>query len=424
MRKIFTLILILNISITAQNNVTVEEVVQEVNQSSIMNYIRQLENFGTRFCLAPNRFEIANWIKSEFQSMGFESVVLDTFVMNTQELPHPVLGPIADTTTLQVNVVATFPGIETPERIFIIGGHYDSFCDNDNLFIVAPGADDNASGTACVLESARAVMEKGYLPKSTLVFIAFGAEELGYFSDLMGSEHYAYEAAARGDDIKLVINNDMIGFNTRPFNQASVNVGPTENFTKIDDVISICETYGSINFVGDGYCGADLWGFTEMGYDGIYFEESDFMIQFYLNYHKDTDISANIDSAFITEVIKGATGVLLSMEDVISSKNTEVYLPDEIALGQNYPNPFNPSTKINYSIPQRSKVLLKVYDVLGNKVAALVDEVKPSGEYQVEFSAIGGSASGGDAWNLSSGIYFYKLIAGSFVETKKMILLK
>jgi len=68
-------------------------------------------------------------------------------------------------------------------------------------------------------------------------------------------------------------------------------------------------------------------------------------------------------------------------------------------------------------------VQLKVYDVLGNEVATLVDEEKPAGSYEVEFSAKGGSASGGDANNLSSGIYFYQLRAGSFVETKKMILL-
>ena len=98
-------------------------------------------------------------------------------------------------------------------------------------------------------------------------------------------------------------------------------------------------------------------------------------------------------------------------------------------LHQNYPNPFNPSTTIKFTILsvgvyRNTLVQLKIYDVLGNEVATLVNEVKPSGEYQIEFSAKGGSASGGDAWNLASGIYFYKLFAGNFVEIKKMILLK
>jgi hypothetical protein len=95
--------------------------------------------------------------------------------------------------------------------------------------------------------------------------------------------------------------------------------------------------------------------------------------------------------------------------------------PSSFLLYQNYPNPFNPSTKILYTIPaagSNNHVTLKVYDILGNEIATLVNEVKPAGTYDVEFS----SESNGKY--LPSGIYFYKLTAGSFVQTKKMILLK
>jgi hypothetical protein len=88
--------------------------------------------------------------------------------------------------------------------------------------------------------------------------------------------------------------------------------------------------------------------------------------------------------------------------------------PSVFSLSQNYPNPFNPGTAISYQLPVNSFVTLKVYDVLGNEVAALVNEQKPAGEYEVEFNAS----------ELGSGIYFYQLKAGSFVETKKMMLLK
>jgi hypothetical protein len=88
--------------------------------------------------------------------------------------------------------------------------------------------------------------------------------------------------------------------------------------------------------------------------------------------------------------------------------------PNNYNLAQNYPNPFNPITTIQYSIPQRSSVTLKVYDVLGNEIAALVNEEKERGVYLVNF----------DASNLASGIYLYRIQAGSFVETKKMILLR
>jgi len=89
-------------------------------------------------------------------------------------------------------------------------------------------------------------------------------------------------------------------------------------------------------------------------------------------------------------------------------------LPVKFALEQNYPNPFNPSTKIKYSVPQLSNVVIKVYDILGNEITTLVNEESPAGEFEVEFGAS----------TLPSGIYFYRLLAGDFVETKKMVLMK
>jgi len=88
--------------------------------------------------------------------------------------------------------------------------------------------------------------------------------------------------------------------------------------------------------------------------------------------------------------------------------------PSEFKLYDNYPNPFNPSTTIRYSIPEASFTSIKIYAALGNEVASLVNESKSAGTYEVSF----------DASNLSSGIYYYSLQAGSFNKTKKMILMK
>jgi Secretion system C-terminal sorting domain len=98
--------------------------------------------------------------------------------------------------------------------------------------------------------------------------------------------------------------------------------------------------------------------------------------------------------------------------------------PASFSLDQNYPNPFNPSTTIRYTVPsvsngQSNHVTLKVYDVLGNEIATLVNENKPAGIYEVQFSAAGKNEA-----ELPSGIYFYRLTARSFTQTNKMILLK
>jgi hypothetical protein len=89
-------------------------------------------------------------------------------------------------------------------------------------------------------------------------------------------------------------------------------------------------------------------------------------------------------------------------------------IPSVYSLSQNYPNPFNPVTKINYSIPKSSLTKLRVYDLLGREVTTLVNDMKQPGMYSVDF----------DGTNFSSGVYFYKLEAGTFTEVKRMIMIK
>lgn len=92
----------------------------------------------------------------------------------------------------------------------------------------------------------------------------------------------------------------------------------------------------------------------------------------------------------------------------------EINNPNTFVLNQNYPNPFNPGTKISFTIPEKSFITLKIYDVLGNEVARLINEERNAGSYEIDFNA----------QNMASGIYFYELKAGSFIQTKKMLLLQ
>ena len=128
----------------------------------------------------------------------------------------------------------------------------------------------------------------------------------------------------------------------------------------------------------------------------------------------------DIWSPEVKTLLKNIAFYLLNLSDVEQGPT----IPGEFRLYQNYPNPFNPSTRIQYQVSSSSQITLKVYDVLGNEVATLVNEYKPAGSYEVEFSAKGGSASGGNAYSLVSGIYFYQLRTGSFIQTKKMVLIK
>lgn len=134
------------------------------------------------------------------------------------------------------------------------------------------------------------------------------------------------------------------------------------------------------------------------------------------------DYSAGNDKAFFWVAVKheadGANSGRLYLDgmqsDVVTGVEQNEELPVVYSLSQNYPNPFNPSTKITFSIPETGMVKLAVYNILGEKVATLLNREVKSGVHEVELNAS----------NLSSGIYFYRLEAGSFTEVRKMIMLK
>jgi len=101
-------------------------------------------------------------------------------------------------------------------------------------------------------------------------------------------------------------------------------------------------------------------------------------------------------------------------KEAVNELTFQTDVPSVYALEQNYPNPFNPSTTINYQIPKDGLVTIKIFDALGREVKMLVNEYKTTGRYSVEF----------DASHLSSGVYFYSVVAGEYKAVKKMLLMK
>jgi len=132
-----------------------------------------------------------------------------------------------------------------------------------------------------------------------------------------------------------------------------------------------------------------------------------------MNYHNHIDNGAGCSLTSSTTAA-ARPNVKLTFSPTTGAENGLSEIPTVFSLSQNYPNPFNPVTKINFAIPKQSQVLLKVYDILGREVAVLVNDVKTPGYYSVDF----------DGTNLSSGVYFYRIEAGSFKDVKKFILIK
>ena len=110
----------------------------------------------------------------------------------------------------------------------------------------------------------------------------------------------------------------------------------------------------------------------------------------------------------------GADGIYIRAGNPIGIQNISSEIPSGYKLSQNYPNPFNPVTNIEFSIPSKGNVKLTVFDITGKEVGLLINDVLSPGTYKFDFNAN----------HLSSGTYFYRLVAGDYVETKKMVLVK
>ncbi|HEX8845912.1 MAG TPA: M28 family metallopeptidase [Pyrinomonadaceae bacterium] len=196
-----------------RRNAVISRIVSEVNARNIENTIRKLVSFGTRNTLSaqdnPTRGIGAarDWLYSEFQKAALTSGGRMSVEKQTFEQAPGRFQRIARTTTL-TNVVATLRGTEpaSANRLYVVSGHYDSMCTSPtDAECDAPGANDDASGTAAVLEMAR-VMAK-YQFEATIIFMAVAGEEQG----LVGATYFAEQAKEKKLDIEAMFTNDIVG---------------------------------------------------------------------------------------------------------------------------------------------------------------------------------------------------------------------
>ena len=286
----------LRLSAATETRTSVAELVAAVNVTSVTSLLQGLQDLQTRYALANNRLQVAQWIQQQFQSFGVTDVQLQSF--NWQG-------------TQQYNVVATIPGTVYPYEYIIVGGHHDSRANDADSYTLAPGSDDNGSGTVAALETARVMMQTGYQPRCSVRFITFAAEEFG----LWGSKDYATYADNTDLNIRLMINHDMLANNTHSPDQWQVRLMPydgsldhsayaaqlTEQYTALDAY------YGSANSGS-----SDSHPFWQHGFNVIYFFESDFSPV----YHTSLDVIANLDPVYCTEVIKASVACSASFADM------------------------------------------------------------------------------------------------------------
>jgi hypothetical protein len=373
---------------------TITSMVNAVSDSALFETISGLQGFETRWCQSGNEWPVSKWFRGKFAELGLTNVLLDSFPYGN---------------TPEANVVATLPGTRYPNKEIIVGGHIDSYSSDRNH---APGADDDASGAAAVLEVARVLVSSGYKPSATIRFLGFAAEEAG----LIGSSHYARKAKEENRDITMMMNFDMIGYTSSANPQRRFNIVYYPPDTETSDlVVSAATSYTSLTPLKSVryQASVDSYSFAIEGYLSVTCIE--YEDDFNPYYHSPNDLISHLDTSYVRDITKtGLAAILLTDAMLATSVAPPSTVPVASSLEQNWPNPFNPRTVVSSQYSVVSNVKIVIYDMLGREVATLVNERRAPGIYHDTFDATG----------LASGVYIYRMTAGAFTQSRKMILMK
>jgi hypothetical protein len=343
-----------------------------------------------------------NYLQHRFEKMGY-----------TVEL-QPFLNSLN-------NIIVTKTGTIYPDQYYILGAHYDSTSPLKS--ISAPGADDNGSGTAVVVEAARVLAKTNF--QSSVKFILFSGEEQGK----NGSEYYAGQAYQHDENIEGMINLDMIGYDGNDDGVFEIHTGYMLDSQNIGNVVSAIVTDFNLSLVPEIYSGSqstsrsDHYSFWFWDYPAVlliedFFDSSDS----YPFYHTTDDLLSKLNPDFFLDMARVSIGTLASLagiDSITSDIPLTQIVPNEFVLYAPYPNPFNPSVNIEYQVSAFENISIKIYDSLGRIITILLDESQNPGNYSLIWNGVNTS---GDL--ASSGIYFVTFQAGGIFEKQKIILMR
>ena len=357
-----------------------EWLAQQVTPDSLLSSLRRLEAFRTRYSFTDSAVAASHYLVDAFHSFGIDSVYLQHF--------HDAYSD---------NVVATLPGSTYPDEQFIVCGHYDST--SEDPFVLAPGADDNASGTALVLETARVLSQAEF--GATILFVCFAGEEQG----LVGSEYYASEAFLRGDQISGVLNFDMVGYqDDERFDCYLFSDEPSRDLA--DFVAETALSFSSVEplDLDRNHSGSDHARFQNLGYQAIFMIEA-WETLWYPYYHTTNDTVGNLSISFLTET----TRMSVAAAALLAGPPGE---PPSPPAGQGYsvrvvPNPFRATdswTGWNGRIEFRdlpAHATVRIYTIGGDRVATI--RYTGEGGGSIEWDPV--------AADVASGIYLFSVEA-------------
>lgn len=347
MKNIYIQFLISVLTLTAISAQTYDPLIQEkvdqLSYDSLLLNLQDFENLGIKNISSEELKETAQWIINKYEYWGYENIEMDTFYLSGQTL---------------YNIVITKTGTLYPDQYVIVDGHYDTYN--------GPGVNDNGTGTAILLETAR-IMKDVQTPYS-VKFIHFSAEELG----LVGSSFYVENTVLPEEmDIRLVFNIDEVGGVAGEINNTitcerdetppNVNNAASAAFT--DTLVNMVELYSSLStFINYAY-GSDYVPFMQNGYivTGLYeYNESPYP-------HTINDSLSYVDVDYIFEITKASLAASLYFSNYIDDPGTKIKRNNENTYSfKIYPNPFH--QYFEFENPGNETVFINLFDITGKEL--------------------------------------------------------
>jgi len=383
-------------------NYTVQEIVNLVDPDTILSNVQRMQDYVTRYSTHDSCFAAAEYILDKFSAYGCDSVFL--------QYHQSGFAP---------NVIGIKRGELYPDSIYaVVCGHFDATSYAQPA--IAPGADDNASGTAAVIEAAR-VMDD-YEFEYSIRYIAFSGEEQG----LYGSQHYAQVARSQGDSILGVINGDMIAYSDiQPETLevfAKISNPPCEPFA--DFFIAAADTYTTLltnKRMTTSMFSSDHASFWNQGYVALCNIEDYWVVNPHYHTPGDTIGAGYNDHAFCTEVTKAEIAALAllaiphetGIEEFEKGKSGNATLAVQPTIGKNL-------FTVSLTPQSKSPMHLRIHDVTGRVVKNIAVPQSDIG-HQVSVKWDGKNDNGR---KLPGGIYFVGLVENGTTQTVKLVLLQ
>jgi len=425
-------LLLLNSMLLPQQHLfdTILRMKDSVNLDNIVNHIRNLQyagGFYSRVNFTPGNDSAFVYLREQFQQLTKNgTVTVDTFYISSATPPL--------NTQPLFNITATIKGTEDSLKYYLIGAHYDASASRMGSTvwnqqwrtIKAPGADDNASGVAALLEMIRILSDtaNGYKPAYTLKLTAFGAEETGpaYSSNHHGSKFMAARAAENGQRLQGMISFDMVGYNPDYLFTSIVSNNNSSflanNLREANTLFDVGLLMGSL--VSSTATYSDHQSFWDAGYQALLVIENAppwnngpfYTANPYYHTSSDTLETLNLN------LIKSVTQLNLTAFAAFGSHlSTNVHdkemTPENYKILEVYPNPFNGQAKLRFNLKQSGILRLSVYSVTGQEQFSEMIECA-GGLNEVPLNGN----------NLTSGVYFVSLTGRDVGLKGKFILIK